>query len=103
MILLELTTARVFLVMSSFLGSITGISLNGALCAALSCWLANLGASVVDINVDLWITDGVLVVDSISVVPLTTDEYEAFGCAVVDCKQDCMLGRTNLIVELIRL
>ena len=65
--------------MSSFLGGITGTSLNGALCVALSCWVTDIGAQVVDINVDLAMTDGILTVGSISAVPLTTDEYEAFG------------------------
>ena len=41
---------------------------------------AALGASVVDFNVDLAVTDEVFAVDdSISLVPLTTDEKEAFG------------------------
>ena len=63
--------------MSSFLGGITGTSLNGALYTALSCWLADLGASVVDVNVDLAMTDGVFVVDDAdlgaSVVDLNVD------------------------------
>ena len=41
---------------------------------------ADLGASVVDFNVDRAVIDEVFAVDdSISLVPLTTDEKEAFG------------------------
>ena len=65
--------------------------------------VVGLGASVVDINVDLVITDGILVVDSIFIGPLTTEEYDTFGGVVDERKPYCMLGRTNLIVELIRL
>ena len=41
---------------------------------------ADFGASVVDCNVDLAITDAVSAVDdSMPFVPLTIDEYEALG------------------------
>ena len=50
--------------MSSFLGGITGTSLNGALYTALSCWGAGLGASVDDVKVDLVMTDNVFVVEN---------------------------------------